>query len=244
MGGDVVRAYRIARDVVGAVGRLAAIDALDTRLDREVEARLVDGVEGLVEGVTRWYLQHNPGGSLQELIEEGHEGFDAIEDALEAAAPEHLRSCSEQLQGQGVPETLAVAHALSTDLVFAPDVLDVARERGRSLEDVGQAFAKMNEELRYSWLEDELDELPAAQRVQRWAVQALRDDAQRARRDLVSRALADAPNTPAPEAVEGFIADNQSRAHHLVAVMRSLSVDGSDLAGLMVVVRELRALLD
>jgi glutamate dehydrogenase len=34
---DVVRAYRIARDVTGAVGRLAAIDALDTGLDRDVE---------------------------------------------------------------------------------------------------------------------------------------------------------------------------------------------------------------
>ncbi|MEA2296322.1 MAG: glutamate dehydrogenase, partial [Solirubrobacteraceae bacterium] len=42
---DVVRAYRIARDVTGAVGRLAAIDALDAGLDRDVEVELVDGVE-------------------------------------------------------------------------------------------------------------------------------------------------------------------------------------------------------
>ena len=241
---DVVRAYRIARDVIGAVGRLAAIDALDAALEREVEVELVDGVERLVEAVTRWYLQDRPAGSLQELIEGGHEGFDAIEDALEVTGGDALPAVVDRLCAQGVPETLAVAHALSRDLAFAPDVIAVADERDRGLEDVGQAFAHMNELLRYGWLEAELDDLPASQRVQRWAVQALRDDARRARRELVAQALAAAPDEPGPEAVEAFIEANEAKAHHLVAVMRSLSVDGSDLAGLMVVVRELRALVD
>jgi glutamate dehydrogenase len=56
----VVRAYRIARDVTGAIGRFATIDALDTELDDEAEVELIDGVERLVEAVTRWYLQHAP----------------------------------------------------------------------------------------------------------------------------------------------------------------------------------------
>jgi NAD-specific glutamate dehydrogenase len=100
----------------------------------------------------------------------------------------------------------------------------------------------MNEGLRYGWLEQELEDLPAAQRVQRWAVQALRDDARRARRRLVSQALAAAPEGPATEAVERFLVANAARAQHLVTITRSLSVEGADLAGLMVVVREMRDL--
>ncbi len=171
---DVVRAYRIARDVTGAVGRFAAIDALDAQLDHEIELRLLDGVEQLVEAVTRWQLRHAPAGTLQELVEAGHEGFDAIEDALEAAPPERIAAEADRLEALGVPQTLAEAHALAPDLAFAPDVLAVAAESGRGLEEVGLAFALMGDRLRFGWLESELEGLPATQRVQRWAVQALR----------------------------------------------------------------------
>ena len=239
---DVMRAYRIARDVTGAVGRFATIDALDADLDDDIEIELLSGVERLVDTVTRWYLQHAPHGALQELVEAGHEGFDAIEDALEAESPDRVMEAADRLQAVGVPETLAQAHALTDDLSFAPDVLAVAAECGRDLEEVGLAFSLLGDRLRFGWLEAELEELTATQRVQRWAVQALRDDARRARRDLVASALGQAPDATPEAAIERFVEHNASRARHLASVMRSLSVEGADLAGLMVVVRELRAL--
>lgn len=100
----------------------------------------------------------------------------------------------------------------------------------------------MGDRLRFGWLEAELDDLPASQRIQRWAVQALRDDARETRRDLVAAALAASPDASPEAAIDGFVAAHEARSEHLGAVMRSLSVGGSDLAGLMVVVRELRAL--
>jgi glutamate dehydrogenase len=238
----VVRAYRIARDVTGAIGRFAAIDALDSDLDDKAEVELLEGVERLVETVTRWYLRHAPDGSLQELVEAGYEGFDAIEDALETAPPERAAEAAERMSALGVPATLAQAHVLAGDLAFAPDVLAVASDCGRDLADVGLAFALLGDRLRFGWLETELDELPASQRVQRWAVQALRDDARAARRSLVAAALDAAPGLEPEAAIERFVEHNAARTAHLAAVMRSLSVDGSELAGLMVVVRELRAL--
>ena len=80
----IVRAYRIARDVTGAVGRLAAIDALDRTLDRDVEVELVDGVERLVEGVTRWYADHAPDGAWS--------GAESMVDRREAARLDILRA--------------------------------------------------------------------------------------------------------------------------------------------------------
>ena len=238
---EVVRAYRIARDVTGAVGRLAAIDALEAGLERDVEAQLVDGVERLVEGVTRWYLQHEPGAELRSTIEAGHDGFERLEDALEAAAPEQALAVADRLQAQGVPETVARAHALAPELVYAPDVIAVAGETGRPVEEAGRAFALLGEKLRFGWLEEELEQLPAAQRTQRWAVQALHDDARRARRELATLALGE-DDGPPEAAVEAFLERRKARWEHLASVVRSLSVDGSDLAGLMVAVRELRAI--
>jgi glutamate dehydrogenase len=239
---DVVRAYRIARDVVGAVGRFAAIDSLDAALAPEVEAELVDGVERLVEGVTRWYLLHRVPGPLQDVIEAGHEGFDALEDALEGAREDGVAPVVDRLRAQGVPETIGLAHALAPDLVLAPDVIAVAEQTGRSLEEVGELFALLGSRLRFGWLETELDELGMTQRVQRWAVSALRDDARRARRHLAMRALTAFPDRSPADTAEAFAEANRERTGHLSAVMRSLSVDGTDLAGLMVVVRELRAI--
>jgi len=141
---------------------------------------LLDGVERLLEAVTRWHLQHAEEASLQELVETGHEGFDAIEYALETAPPERVVSVSERLQALGVPGTLAEAHSLAGDLAFAPDVL--------------------------------------------------------------AAALAASPDASPEAAIDGFVAAPEARSEHLGSVMRSLSVGGSDLAGLMVVVRELRAL--
>jgi glutamate dehydrogenase len=225
------------------VGRFAAIDALEAGLDRGLEVHLVDGVERLVEGVTRWYLQHPPEDGLGPAIEEGHEGFQLLEDVLEEAAPEDVMAVAERFEAQGVPTTIARAHALAPLLVFAPDVIAVAARTGRGIEETGRAFSILGERLRFAWLEAELEELPAAQRTQRWAVQALHDDARRARRELVAIALTEHAGEP-DEAVDAFLEARIERCRHLQSVMRSLSVDGSDLAGLMVAVRELRGLAD
>ncbi len=238
----VVRAYRIARDVVGATGRFAVVDALDAELDVAVEAELASATEDLVEAVTRAYVRLRPAGPLQPVVQTGHEGFEAIEDALEQRPPEHAETAAARLAERGVPRGLALDAALADDLAFAPDVLSVAEETGRDIDSVGMAFARIGDELRFGWLEAELDALPAQGRTTRWAVQALRDDARRARRDLVARALLDSPDAEAVEAVEAFLAAHTQRAGHLAEIARATSVEGADLAALLVVVRELRTL--
>ena len=240
----VVRAYRIARDVTGAVGRFAAIDALDAGVDRAIEAELVEGAERLVDTITRWYLAHGGTGPLEPLITAAHDGFERLEDAMEMAPPEEAREIADRLIAAGVPETTARAHSLIRWLMYAPDVLRVAEQSGREVEEASAAFLLMNARVRFRWLLDELDALPAAQRVHRWAVNALRDDARQARAQLVSLALAESPDVSPEEAVEAFLATREAKWSHLAGVMRSMESGGSDLAGLMVAVRELRALAD
>src|SRR3712207_6134870 len=128
--------------------------------------------------------------------------------------------------------------------MYAPDVLRVAEQSGREVEEANEAFMVLNARVRFRWLLDELDALPANQRVHRWAVNALRDDARQARAHLVSLALAESPDAAPVDAVDAFLASREAKCAHLGGVIRSLAADGSDLAGLMVAVRELRALAD
>ena len=81
---EVVRAYRIAREVTGAEADWEAIESLEGQVEPEVQAELMGGIDGLVDAVTRWYLSEGSSGDLATTIETGREGFSR----LAAAAPE------------------------------------------------------------------------------------------------------------------------------------------------------------
>ena len=99
-------------------------------------------------------------------------------------------------------------------------------------------------ELRLDWMERELARARSATRMQRWAAQALREDASEARRALAIRAFTDAPGAEPVVAVEQFLHDNAGAARRLDTLMRALSREGDpDLAGVTLAVRQLRALV-
>src|SRR5215203_1144335 len=78
---EVVRAFRIAREVTGAEADWEAIESLEGSIDPEVQAELMGGVDALVEAVTRWYLSEAPSGDLASAIAAGREGFSRLASA-------------------------------------------------------------------------------------------------------------------------------------------------------------------
>ena len=72
---EVVKAYRIAREVVGAEADWEAIEELEGKVEPEVQAELMGRVDMLVDAITRWYLVEGAPGDLASTIEAGREGF-------------------------------------------------------------------------------------------------------------------------------------------------------------------------
>ena len=99
-------------------------------------------------------------------------------------------SVCERLIAAGVPEPLARAHALRPELRYAPDMVLVAGASGRPIEQVAEVFFAVGAELRLDWIEGELERIPAPTRMQRWALQAVREDAAQVRRELAASVLA------------------------------------------------------
>jgi glutamate dehydrogenase len=248
---EVVRAYRIAREVTDAAARWDVVERLD-RVDRAAQAELMAGVDALVEATTRWYLAAEPraaagGADLAQAIAAGREGFERLGAVLGELGTEERRrrrrAVAERLAAAGVPEPVARAHALRGELAAAPDVLSIAEATGRGIEDVAAVAFAVGAELRIDWLEAQLDQVRATTRMQRWALQAVREDAREARRDLARQALAEATGAPPQEAVEDFLVTRADGVRRLQAFLRSLSREGDpDLAGLTLAVRQLRAL--
>ncbi len=150
----------------------------------------------------------------------------------------------ERLVGQGVPEPLARAHALRPELRYAPDMVWVAGATGRPIEEVAEVFFAVGAELRLDWMEAELERVPATTRMQRWALQAVREDAAQVRRELAGSVLAETAGDSAAEAVEAFLAERGDALRRLTSFLRSLSREGEpDLAGLTLAVRQLRSIV-
>jgi len=143
-----------------------------------------------------------------------------------------------------VPEDVATAHALRAELVHAPDMVAAAEATGRSIEDVARVFFALGGELRLDWMERELARVRSATRMQRWALQAVREDAFKARRELAECALRESPGAEPLVAVEHFLHEHAGQAGRLDNFLRALAREGeSDLAGLALAVRQLSSLV-
>jgi glutamate dehydrogenase len=246
---DVVRAYLAARDLVGAVGRWEGIERLDRSVDRVAQWELMEGVDRIVEATARWYLRHaDPGFDLGIEIEEGRGAFRELAEILPSLGAEEWREEREEvaagLADQGVPAEMARDHAYGRALEHAPDIVAIARLSGRTVEEVARAFFRLGQTLQLTWLERELEHLPVGTRTQRWALQAVRDDILAARRLVAERALREAPDVSAEEAVDDFLEAHAEGVTRLAGFTRSLAGEGADLAGLTLAVRQLRALVD
>jgi len=245
---DVVRAYRIARDVTGAVQRWEAIEALDASVDPPVQRELMSGVDHLVETASRWYLVQSHGQGLSEAIADQRASFAELSSVIDRIGSdvwreEHERA-ARRLVGVGVPEEVARRHAFQGALVHGPDIISVAHAAGKEVLEVARAFYGLGERVGLDWLERRLEELPAGTHWQRWAAQSMEDDLFLVRRQLVEKVIAETPGAPVDGGMEAFFVRRVEAEDRLQRFMRNLAVEGvSDLAQFTVALRQIRALL-
>jgi glutamate dehydrogenase len=207
------------------------------------------GVDGLVDAVTRWYLSEGLAGDLGETIEIGRAGFQTLAAAAPRLGDEARRrerqAIASRLVEAGVPQGLAEAHALRPSLVHAPSVVAVAGATGKPVGDVALAFFTVGNLLPLDSLEAELDTVPVSGRMQRWALQAVREDGRRARREIAERALLATPSAGPEEAVSDYLATHLEECRRLQAFMRTLAREPTaDMAGIALAVRQLRSLTE
>jgi glutamate dehydrogenase len=244
---EVVRAFRIARDVTGATARWSDVEALDGLVDPAQQSELMSGVDWLVETTARWYLVQAAGQLLLSSIGPSRESFAEVSAAISQIGPDAWREEHEQeaqrLIEAGVPDAVAHRHAFQPELVHAPDIIAVAHATGRAPLEIARGFFVLGERLDIDWLEQQLEKLPAATRWQRWAQQSMEDDLFALRRRLCERVLELAGGAGIDEAIERFFEDRAQTCERVMRFLRGLKMEGvSDLSQLTVAVRQLRSI--
>ncbi len=243
---DVVRAYRIARDVTGAVERWDSIEALVGAAPPAILDELMQGVDHLVEVSARWYLGHAPG-RLGRAIEADREPFREFAEIAPSVAPQAWRHDRERdawrLLDAGVPEPVARRHVYEPLLVHGPAVVEVARQTRASIGEVARAFSAVGDAVFLDWLETRLESLRPSSRWHRWAVQAISEDLALVRRSLAERVLALAHRGDVDDAIDRFLADHAEEIARVSRFMRGVALeDANDVAAMTVALRQLRAI--
>ena len=246
--GDVVEAYRVARGVTEAGDRWRAVEGLAGQLDPAVFGRLLGGVDHLVETVTRWYLARAGEGTVEEEIGRAGKAFDELARGIATVGPEEWRADREGdadgLVALGVPAEVARRHVYEAELIYAPDIIELSAHTHRPVLDVARVFFRVGAAFRLDWLEDQVAQLPAATRWQRWAVQTLHDDLVLLRRQLAERVLDGATGLTADAAVDAYLLGHAHGEGRLIRLMRLLVRDGvSDTAAAVVAIRQIRTLV-
>jgi glutamate dehydrogenase len=244
---NVVTAHRTAHRLIGASQRWQAVEALEATVDPALRRRLLDAIDGLVESVTRWYLK----GSRQ--IPDAAE-LDAQRDAfseLEAYfAESHPLGPSRdnaaeviELTAAGIPEPLAIRHAYHDELVYGPDIIELAKTRKRSVSEVARLFLLIGERYHLDWLERQVRHLIASTRWDKWAVRSLQAELIELRRDLADSVLSVSDGRDVDTALEVYGEERFERHARLAQFMQMVAQDAtSSLEQLMVAARQIRAL--
>lgn len=246
---DVVRAYLLTREIFDFVSFWQALEALDNKVSHAVQSNMLTESERLIVRATLWFLRYR---SLKDDIAKTVEHFTSGVKALAAGlnkflSPDQragLMQAAERLTQSKVPNDLAMRLVSLDPLYSALDIVEIATETKRSVEEVAGVYFGLSARLDLSWLRKQIDGLPSDSHWQTLAKAALTDDLFGLQRAATSLVLKLSPQVKVPEAlIKEWEAQNKSALGRSQQVLADLqSVGNLDLSMLSVALRELRNL--
>jgi glutamate dehydrogenase len=247
---EIVRAQTAARAIFRQSPMWDGVEALDNKVEAEVQTRIRLHARRLVERGTRWLLNNRPqplelAGTVDFFAERVEQVWGQLPKLLRGADLEWYQKIYDELTGVGVPDELATRVAGFSSAFPTLDIVSIADRMGREPLDVAEVYYDLADRLRITQLMDRIIELPRSDRWQSMARAAIREDLYAAHAALTADVLAVGDGTSTPE--QRYKAWEQKNAAILGRARTTLeeiqSSDAFDLANLSVAMRTMRTLL-
>ncbi|MFF2525958.1 NAD-glutamate dehydrogenase [Streptomyces liangshanensis] len=247
---EIVRAQTAAREIFGLNAVWDAVEALDNKVEADVQTRIRLHSRRLVERGTRWLLGNRPQpleiAATIEFFEAGvEEVWAQLPTMLRGAELEWYQRILEELTTAGVPEELALRVAGFSSAFPTLDIVAIADRTEQDPLGVAEVYYDLGDRLRITQLMDRIIELPRADRWQSMARASIREDLYAAHAGLTADVLSVGDANSTPE--ERFKAWEEKNAAILGRSRTTLeeiqSSDAFDLANLSVAMRTMRTLL-
>ncbi|WP_112470529.1 NAD-glutamate dehydrogenase [Streptomyces triticisoli] len=247
---EIVRAQTVARAIFRSAPVWDAVEALDNKVQADVQTRIRLHSRRLVERGTRWLLNNRPqpvelGETVEFFADRVGQVWAALPKLLKGADLEWYQQVYDELSGAGVPDETATRVAGFSSAFPALDIVSVADRMGKDAMDVAEVYYDLADRLNITQLMDRIIELPRADRWQSMARAAIREDLYAAHAAVTADVLAVGDGSATPE--QRFKVWEQKNAALLSRARATLEeIQGSDafdLANLSVAMRTMRTLL-
>ena len=248
---DVVRAYLLTREIFDFVSFWQAVEALDNEVPDTVQTDMLIDAERLMTRATVWFLRYP---NLRDNIAKTVEHFAAGVKAIAADLDKFLSSqervgltlAAEKLSQSNVPKDLARRLVNFEPLYSALDIVEIAFETKRSVEEVAGVYFVVGGRLNLSWLRRQIDDLAGDSHWQALAKTGLREDVSCLQTELTSLVLKLSPKVSAPDAlINEWEAQSKTELERSRQLLADLQSAGKlDLSMLSVALRELTKLAD
>ncbi len=246
---DIARAYLVAREVFGMKGLWSEIEALDNKTPAQVQARMLLEGRKLEERASRWLLRNRARPlDISAAIDYFGPGVatlsENLPDLVADVSREALRRTAGSLIEAGAPEALAERVAAFGELFSALDIVEVAKQADKGVEEVARVYFTLGEKLDLHWLREQILVLPRENRWQALARAALRDDLYHQERELAADVLTMAPDEiEAGKRIDAWMKGNDMAIARCRQILEDLKAGGPpDFAMLSVAMREIRGL--
>ncbi|WP_341717335.1 NAD-glutamate dehydrogenase [Micromonospora sp. FIMYZ51] len=246
---DVIRAYVVVRDVFRLRELWDAVEALDNKVDPQLQTDVYLDTRRLLDRAVRWLVTNRRSPlNVPAEIDRLRAGVAQLLPDLEtlffgderAAIAAHIDSMTER----GLPRELAEQ---STRLMYSFGLLDVvetAAGTGRDVSEVASVYFVLSDRFRVDALLSKISLLPREDRWQTLARMALRYDLYAALAALTAEVLDSTPvDLPPQERVQQWEQSNATSIHRAERAMDEFDESRADLAALSVLLRQIRTLV-
>lgn len=242
---SIIKAWWAAYNLLDAGSLYAQIEALDNKVDANVQLRLYIGVEKAVERSCRWILRYvKDFNNVQTLIERFKPHVIALEsqiaDLIKSSEYPEVKDEEAIYVTNGVPVELAALVARQGYLIHILDIASMATEHGLKYELVADNYFTAGRVLQIDWLRKNVLLLPRGNKWQALARNALLSDIFMIYRNVMESAI---KNNSAN--FKEWMTSNNDRVTKLANLFDELhSYNNLDLAMLSAAIREFSNILE
>jgi glutamate dehydrogenase len=246
---DIARAYIITRDAFGLRKIWREIEALDAKVDADVQSQMLNQCNQLVDRSTIWILRHAPAPlDMTQVMKDLKPGVEELKECVECFLPEASKNIVDtRAQGfmdQGVPEDLAHKVSALVVLASANDIVTLATLHKKAVQTVAQLYFAIGNRFGLGWLRTVAEHMPEGNHWQKLATAAVLEELYSLQRDLTESVLhMDVDHEQIERAVDAWVSENFLNVERADSLLNELKgTESPDLSMLVVASRQLRAM--
>ncbi len=244
---DTVRAYMVVRNAYGLDRLYDEINALDNRIPADLQTTMHLYCKTLLRRQSMWFLQNCPQPiAIEATIDRFGSGIAALRDHLfdhiSEFQKERTTARQQRLIERGAPEALAFAVACLEPLSAAPDIITVADQVGRTIDEVACTHFSMGAYLGFDRLKASADTIGLDDHWERLALARTMDDLAVQQRILTAQVLQQTSGAGGMAAITEWAQNAGTAVQSLREMIGDLEAGGLNMAKISVAASQMRRL--